>query len=186
MVRLPIEMVGQKIRTVRKEKGFTLEVLATRTGLSKGLLSQVERGISQPSLESLWRISKALESNFSYFFEEIDHNYVHIVRKEKRRQLVLPDSTGTYSLLSTGRNARIGMLEVKLQPGEETRDQLVQSEGEECLVVISGGIQVKMGEETFELNEGDSVYFDNAQSHVIANTGKEMAVLIWSVTPPQL
>lgn len=185
-MRLPIEMVGQKIRTVRKEKGFTLEILASRTGLSKGLLSQVERGISQPSLESLWRISKALESNFSYFFEEIDHNYVHVIKQDKRRKMILPDSTGTYSLLSTGRNARLGVLEVRLQPGEEIRDQLVQPEGEECLVMISGSVQIRMGEESFELQAGDSVYFDNAQTHVIANTGKEEAVMIWSVTPPQL
>lgn len=185
-MRLPIEMVGQKIRAIRKEKGYTLEILASRTGLSKGLLSQVERGISQPSLESLWRISKALESNFSYFFEEIDHNYVHLLKKEKRRQVVLPDSTGTYSLLSTGRNARLGVLEVRLKPGEETRDQLVQSEGEECLVIINGSVNVRMGEESFQLSEGDSVYFDNAQSHVITNMGNEEAVIIWTVTPPQL
>ncbi len=185
-MRLPIEMVGQKIRTVRKEKGFTLEVLASRTGLSKGLLSQVERGISQPSLESLWRISKALGANFSYFFEEIDHNYVHIIRKDKRRMIVLPESTGTYSVLSTGRKARLGMLEVRLQPGEETRDQLVQHEGEECLVIVNGTVNVKMGDESFDLQTGDSVYFDNAQSHVISNTGNEEAVIIWSVTPPQI
>lgn len=185
-MRLPIEMVGQKIRTVRKEKGYTLEILATRTGLSKGLLSQVERGISQPSLESLWRISKALEANFSYFFEEIDHNYVHVIRKEKRRMIVLPDSSGSYSLLSTGRNARLGVLEVRLQPGEETRDQLVQSEGEECLVIVTGTVNVRMGDEVIELNEGDSIYFDNAQSHTIVNTGSVEAIIIWTVSPPQL
>lgn len=101
-MRLPIETIGHKIRMIRKERGFTLEIMASKTGLSKGLLSQVERGISQPSLDSLWKITKALESPIIHFFEDIDQKQVHVTRVQKRRQLVFPESTGTYSLLSMG------------------------------------------------------------------------------------
>ncbi|WP_238933383.1 helix-turn-helix domain-containing protein [Brevibacillus choshinensis] len=101
-MRLPIETIGHKIRMIRKERGFTLEIMASKTGLSKGLLSQVERGISQPSLDSLWKITKALESPIIHFFEDIDQKQVHVTRLQKRRQLVFPESTGTYSLLSMG------------------------------------------------------------------------------------
>jgi transcriptional regulator with XRE-family HTH domain len=184
-MRLPIESIGNKIRMIRKERGFTLETMASKTGLSKGLLSQVERGISQPSLDSLWKITKALESSIIHFFEDIDQKHVHVTRKEKRRQMVFPESSGTYSLLSTGGNAKLGMLEVRLQPGQMVVDKFVQSEGEECFVVTKGNVTVRLNDEEHVLGAGDSISFDSAKTHTIENTGEEEAVLIWAVTPPQ-
>jgi transcriptional regulator with XRE-family HTH domain len=184
-MRLPIESIGHKIRMIRKERGFTLEIMASKTGLSKGLLSQVERGISQPSLDSLWKITKALESPIIHFFEDIDQKQVHVTRTQKRRQLVFPESTGTYSLLSTGGSAKLGMLEVRLKPGDMALDKFVQTEGEECFTVISGSVTVRFNDEEYVLEAGDSISFDSSKSHSVENTGDEDAVLIWSVTPPQ-
>jgi transcriptional regulator with XRE-family HTH domain len=185
-MRLPIEMIGNKIRSIRKEKGFTLENMASRTGLSKGLLSQVERGISQPSLDSLWKITKALEASMVHFFEEIDQKHVHVIRKQKRRHLLFPESTGNFSLLSAGGGAKLAMLEVRLLPGESVKETFVQSEGEECLAVIAGMVTVRLGEDEYVLSEGDSLYLASTQSHQMENTGDCEATIIWSVTPPQL
>jgi len=184
-MRLPIESIGNKIRMIRKERGFTLETMATKTGLSKGLLSQVERGISQPSLDSLWKITRALESSIIHFFEDIDQKHVHVTRVQKRRQLVFPESAGTFSLLSAGGNAKLGMLEVRLQPGQLVTDKFVQADGEECFVVSRGRVLVRFSDEEYLLEQGDSISFDSAKSHSIENPGEEEAVLIWAVTPPQ-
>ncbi|MBO8162250.1 MAG: helix-turn-helix transcriptional regulator [Brevibacillus sp.] len=184
-MRLPIETIGQKIRTIRKEKGYTLEILAVKTGLSKGLLSQVERGISQPSLDSLWKITRALEASFVHFFEDIDQKHVHLIRKEERRKLLFPHSSGIYSLLATGGKAKLGMMEVRLMPGDQARDQFVQAEGEECLFVTKGTVKVYVSDEVFELEPGDSLYFDSFQPHLVANEGEEEAVILWALTPPQ-
>ena len=184
-MRLPIETIGHKIRTIRKERGFTLEVMASKTGLSKGLLSQVERGISQPSLDSLWKITKALESPIIHFFEDIDQKQVHVTRKQKRRQLVFPESTGVYSLLSMGGSAKLGMLEVRLQPGDKVTDKFVQTEGEECFTVVTGRVTARFNDEEHLLEAGDSISFDSTKNHTVENTGEEEAVLIWPVAPPQ-
>ncbi|UFJ41911.1 XRE family transcriptional regulator [Brevibacillus humidisoli] len=184
-MRLPIEAIGQKIRTIRKEKGYTLEILAVKTGLSKGLLSQVERGISQPSLDSLWKITRALEASLVHFFEDVDQKHVHLIRRKDRRQLLFPHSSGMYSLLATGGKAKLGMMQVRLMPGEQTRDQFVQAEGEECLFVMKGKISVYVGDDVFQLEPEDSLYFDSSQPHVVANEGEEEAVILWALTPPQ-
>ncbi|TPG69102.1 XRE family transcriptional regulator [Brevibacillus laterosporus] len=182
---LPIELIGNKIRAVRKEKGYTLEVMASKTGLSKGLLSQVERGISQPSLESLWRITKALEAPLIHFFEDVEQSHIHVVRKDKRRQMVFPDSTGTYSLLSGGGASKLAVMEVRLQPGEQAKDVFVSHEGEECLVVVEGHLQVKLTEDEYQLEAGDSIYFDKAQLHTVANVSDAQTIAIWSVSSPR-
>ncbi|WP_126425987.1 helix-turn-helix domain-containing protein [Brevibacillus marinus] len=184
-MRLPIESIGHKIRTIRKEKGYTLEILAVKTGLSKGLLSQVERGISQPSLDSLWKITRALEASLVHFFEDIDQKHVHLIRREDRRQLLFPNSSGVYSLLAAGGKAKLGLLEVRLRPGEETRDRFVQADGEECLYLLKGNISVYVGDEVFRLKPEDSLYFDSSQPHVVVNEGHEEAVILWALTPPQ-
>lgn len=184
-MRLPIEAIGNKIRMIRKERGFTLEIMATRTGLSKGLLSQVERGISQPSLDSLWKITRALESSIVHFFEDVDQKHVHVTRQDKRRQMIFPESAGIYSLLSAGGGSKLGMLEVRLQPGETVHDSFVQADGEQCLVVSRGSARILFNDEEFTLDTGDSISSDGSKPHVIKNDGEEEAVLIWSVTPPQ-
>lgn len=185
-MRLPIEMIGNKIRMIRKERGYTLETMANKTGLSKGLLSQVERGISQPSLDSLWRITRALDSSIVHFFEDVNQKHVYVTRKEKRKQVVFPESTGVYSLLSAGAGGKLGLMEVKLRPGEVIFDQFIQQDGEECIVVTKGSVLVRVGDEVHELQNGDSLYFASAQPHVVENGGDDEAILIWALTPPQL
>ncbi|WP_232698372.1 helix-turn-helix domain-containing protein [Brevibacillus daliensis] len=182
---LPIELIGNKIRAVRKEKGFTLEVMATKTGLSKGLLSQVERGISQPSLESLWRITKALEAPIIHFFEDVEQSHIHIVRKEKRRQMIFPDSSGTYSLLSGGGASRLAVMEVRLKPGDQAKDVFVSQDGEECLVVIEGELVIRLTDDEHHLEAGDSIYFDKAQLHTVSNVGEVDCLAIWTVSSPR-
>jgi uncharacterized cupin superfamily protein len=159
--------------------------MASKTGLSKGLLSQVERGISQPSLDSLWKITKALESPIIHFFEDIDQKQVHVTRKQKRRQLVFPESTGVYSLLSMGGSTKLGMLEVRLKPGDMVTDKFVQTEGEECFTVVTGSVTARFNDEEHQLEAGDSISFDSSKNHSVENTGDGEAVLIWSVAPPQ-
>ena len=90
-MKLPIERIGGKIRSLRKKQAQTLEDLSRSTGLSKGLLSQVERGISQPSLETLWKITKALDTSIVYFFEDVTHSQVQVVRRGERSKIVFSD-----------------------------------------------------------------------------------------------
>jgi quercetin dioxygenase-like cupin family protein len=89
-------------------------------------------------------------------------------------------------LLSKGGNAKLGLIEVRLQPGDVARDRFVQQEGEECLVVTKGTVEVKAGEDTFYLKTGDSLHIDSIQQRVISNQGNEEAIILWAVTPPQL
>lgn len=184
-MRLPIEMIGNKIRTIRKGKGFTLEEMASKTGLSKGLLSQVERGISQPSLESLWRITKALESPIVQFFEDVDQGYVHLVTKEKRRFMMFPESTGTFSLHTPTGNSKLGVMQIQLSPGQQIKDQFIGSDGEECVVVVRGAVVVQVGSDEYQLTEGDSIYFGYSQSHIVSNATDKEAHLMWASVSPQ-
>lgn len=77
--------LGEKIRELRKEKKMSIEQLSKVSGLSTGLISQMERDITVPSVTSLWEVAKALDVPMNYFFDEYDKDTL-IVRKNERKK----------------------------------------------------------------------------------------------------
>ena len=75
--------LGAKIRELRKKQNISIDQLSEKTGLSKGLISQIERDITGPSVTSLWKICQAMNVTMNYFFDE-NENINRIVRKEDR------------------------------------------------------------------------------------------------------
>lgn len=175
--------LGKKIRSLRKELGKSLEDLAKEAGLSIGLLSQIERDITGPSVESLWKIAKALNVSMNYFFDNYEENNP-VVRKNERKQLKLPNSNVTYELLSPNLNRKIEFLIVKIEPGQCNKKELIAHEGEECGYVIKGKLKIKWGDKEYILEEGDSIYFDSTVPHRFINIGDEECISIWAMTPP--
>ena len=84
--------VGEKIRSLRHKQKISIEQLSSMSGLSKGLISQIERNITGPSVASLWKISKALNVTMNYFFDEYD-DLNQIVRKDERKKLIMRKSS---------------------------------------------------------------------------------------------
>ncbi|HGM1510686.1 TPA: helix-turn-helix domain-containing protein, partial [Clostridioides difficile] len=92
--------VGSKIRSLRKSKNISISTLAKNSDLSTGLISQIERNMVVPSIVAMWKISKALDINIGYFFEEIGREDSDIVvKKNNRKKIVTNDSTKFYELL---------------------------------------------------------------------------------------
>ncbi len=175
--------IGSIIRKLRRKQGISIEQLAEKTGLSTGLISQLERDITGPSVASLWKISKALNVSINYFFEEYEDNNP-IVRKSERKKIQLPNSNITYELLCPNLQKSIEMLLVKIEPGECSTEDLISHEGEECGYVFQGTLKVKWGDKEYILDEGDSIYFDSTVPHRYVNSGDVTSVSIWSMVPP--
>ncbi len=181
----PLKSIGEKIRQYRKEKRLTVEALASQCQLSAGLISQVERGLATPSLDSLWRITRALDIPLIALFDAEDEERVTVLRADQQKRLVLPESNVTYRMLSPGkRDDKIEFLSIILEPGTWTDGTLLVHQGEECGVVVQGEITVMIGDREYLLREGDSIYFDSTLPHRFFNRGKKVAVGIWAMTPP--
>lgn len=176
--------LGGKIRELRQAENISIEQLSEKTGLSTGLISQIERGITGPSVASMWKIAKALNVSMHYFFDEIQEENP-IVRKDQRKKIMLPNSNITYELLSPDlKNRKMECLLIEIQPGECSTEDLISHEGEECGYVIKGTLKVKWGNKEYLLNEGDSIYFDSTVPHRYVNPGEDVCVSIWSMIPP--
>lgn len=162
---------------------MSIEQLSKISGLSMGLISQMERNITTPSVWSLWEVAKALDVRINYFFDEYDKS-LPIVKKNSRKTITLPNSNVTYELLSPNLKKKIEFLLVKIEPGMCTSYEQISHEGEECGYVVKGTMKVKWGSKEYVLEEGDSIYLDSNVPHRYINVGEDTVISVWAMTPP--
>lgn len=178
-------LLGARIRACRTQRDLTVAELAERAQVSKSLISQIERGIAAPSIETLRRVASALEVPvFSFFLDGVDSQMV--VRADQRRTVMYPGSNVTREILSPGSHGRMVLLWVTFPPGERSGPQPVHHTGEECVVVIRGTLDVMMAEQSVRLNGGDSMTFDSELPHIFANPTDEMTEIVVAISPPSI
>ena len=175
--------IGQKIRSLRLKQKISIDQLSEMAGLSKGLISQIERDITGASVTSLWKISKALNVTMNYFFDDYD-GFNEVVRKDERKKIMMNKANRTYELLCPNLKNQIEMLMIEIEPNESNVEELLSHEGEECGVVIKGSLRVLSGDKVYDLDEGDSIYLDSTIPHRYINMGDELSVSVWAMVPP--
>jgi len=181
------ERVGFEIRDLRRAKSMTLTDLSRETGLSVGYLSQIERGVSSPSIKALHTISRVMGVTISWFFSpsatEDDKLHDIIVRAGNRRRLAFKSGI-TDELLSPNLRRQIELLSCVFPPGSKSGDQPYTHQGEEAGIVISGVLRLWIDDEEVILNEGDSFAFESDKPHRYDNPSDQETVVIWAITPP--
>ncbi|WP_206363880.1 cupin domain-containing protein [Gudongella oleilytica] len=178
--------IGKKMRDLRKSKDMSIAELAEKAGLSSGIISQIERNLVAPSIVTFWKISQALEVSVGHFFdeEEVELNISPIVKKSDRKRITVSNSNALYELLSHDLNRKIEFLYITIGPGEVSSEGLVSHEGEECGLVLKGKLLVKTADGDYELNEGDSIYYESTIPHRYINIGDNVCESVWAMTPP--
>jgi transcriptional regulator with XRE-family HTH domain len=177
--------VGQRIRDLRRSRKLSLETIAARTDLSIGFLSQIERGLSSPSLRVLATIADVLGIGIAGLFgakETAGGGPEAIVTREQQRAELNLWRTGiSKQLLSpSGSDGRLNLFLVHMEPGGSTGDELYTHDGEEAGLVIEGEMNLTVDAESWTLRTGDSFRFASRRPHRFSNpSGKARAVVLW-------
>lgn len=176
--------LGGIIRKIRKDKRLTLKDVARMTNLTESLLSQIENNKAQPSITSLVAISKALNTPIAYFFDQVKSNTSSPVLRSSERPVVKTKSNVTYYLLSPNvEEVQFEMLYVEYEKGGSTEIMHTHN-GYECGVVLEGKLEVRLNEDRYVLNRGDSITIPSTQPHEIINIYEGMTATIWINNPP--
>jgi quercetin dioxygenase-like cupin family protein len=147
------------------------------------MLSQVERGLSDPSLESLRKLAETLEVPLFDLFRADEATPVTVIRNDQRRRVSSPHGKIVYTQISrTG--GKLEVLEAVLEPSAESSVKPWSHDSEECVLVLDGQLIVEINDIQHQLNPGDSCYFDSNLPHRFLNPGNGKARFIVSVTPP--
>jgi transcriptional regulator with XRE-family HTH domain len=185
-------MPGTNIRRHRLQSGLSLRQLADRAGVSPSLISQVERGVTDPSISSLRRIAEALDVSIFYLLGEANGAPPRprlegsIVRSTRRRRVLLPDSGLEYELLCPDVDRQMEVWIGRLEPGAATADTPRGHAGEELMLVLSGRMELEYGGEVVELGPDDSIYIDGTTPHRHRAVGEQPLIFLSALTPPIL
>jgi transcriptional regulator with XRE-family HTH domain len=173
--------LAQRIKTERRKKNLTLEQIASRTGLTRSVLSKVENFRVTPSLPALAKIAQALGTTVSELTEGLDERpQLVVVRRGEgpRVERDRPESNIVYQSLAHDRYSKAMEPMLLDLPGGTTRKSALAHEGEEFMYVVAGEVQFDYGTETYALKQGDSAYFDAQVEHRVVNPGTERAQVL--------
>lgn len=178
------ETIGADLRALRKARGLTLIELADRLGKSVGWLSQVERDLSDPSIDDLRDMAKALDVSVSYLFKAkaAEGEEGLIVRQDARRPIGSRHAGLVEELLSPDLTDDFEMIHSTFEAGSAL-PQPMQRPTQEVGYILSGQLDVTIDGETFNVKAGDSFRI-KGETYSWANPYDAPCQAIWVIAPP--
>lgn len=176
--------IGEKLRRLRMLRGLTQEELADRCELSKGFISQVERDLASPSIATLTDMLESLGSSLNSFFNDKEAEKIVYTSQDmfiKEAEETLHGSI-TWLVNDAQKNSMEPIL-VEMAEGGETQ-MLPPHDGEEFGFVLTGSIQIVIGDKRHKAKAGDSFCIHPHAPHQLKNAGKSKAKVLWISTPP--
>lgn len=175
--------IGRKLKDLRQRNGLTQQELADRTELTKGFISQLERGQVSPSVVTLMDLIECLGSTPAEFFKENEKEQVvfgekdYFTKEEEngcRREWLVPPA----------QKFEMEPLRVEIGP-HETLEEDKPHPGEEFGYVLAGKLNIYLGDKVYHVKAGESFYYRTGCSHRISNPGSRPARFLWISTPPE-
>lgn len=178
------EKIGQRLRALRTQRNMTITDLADAAGISSGLISQIERGNSNPSMKTIEKLREALGVNI-WEFTDMTHSRLvadpsFVRRADSRPKIVVGTNGFSKELLSPQSNYNMRFMILTLPPGARSEDVL-SGPGNKGGYVLEGTALLTVGAEKAELATGDSFQFSSNLSHNIENPGTETTRIIWII-----
>lgn len=168
------ERLGERVRTMRRGAGLTLDELAERAGVSRAMLSKVERGEKNPTLVVAARISEGLGVTLTQLIETEKRGSVVVLPRAGRRVMRDPETGFERQAISPNPGGRGVELVYNVVPEGSTSGEFPPHRKgvEEHVVVERGRLRAVLGGEEHVLETGDAVYFEADVPHRFDNTGE--------------
>lgn len=177
--------LGARLRRLRSDRGWSLRELAAASGLSPGLLSQLERDLTNPSVTTLRRVAESLHVSIFALMPD-DGPALTVVSPDSRRKLVIQDGELRYELLSPDTNRQMEVWMGRLATGAQMGTEASSHPSEEFILVLKGRMRITIGAENHVLEQGCSIQYDGNVPHRITNDGDEDLEFLSALTPPTL
>lgn len=157
--------IGAALHAHRAERGMSLGELARASGLSRTILARIESGAGNPSIETLWRVSRALSLPLGALLAEDQGPRVRVIRARAGKELQADSGMRMWLLHAEGRERRSEMYELVLEKGVVQQTDAHLPGTEELLICITGRVRIGPRGEEVELRAGDAVWFVADRSH---------------------
>jgi transcriptional regulator with XRE-family HTH domain len=173
------EDLGRRVKKLRRDRGWSLEELASASGVSRSMLSEIERERANPTLSVTYRIARAFGLSLQDLIESADSaSSIQTIRANDRAQIFHSDKRCQIRTLSPlNLEKDVEFYELRLPVGEELRSQPHVDGTREFLTVEEGVVDLQSGVSRETLGKGDSATYRADVAHSISNSGKREAIL---------
>ena len=185
LINSKIVEIGKILRIVREKRSKLQLEIAQQADISVSMLSQIERGLVSPSIDTLFAVSASLDLDVAELFRRI--STVPTVRIYNAKDRLSTKKSGArYEQLmaSIYTNYPFELFLLEVEPGRTAGALSSGHEGIEMGYVLQGIATLIVGAESYTVSAGDSVCFSCQSSHSLSNTGEELFKAVWSVAPP--
>ena len=176
--------IGRRLLAIRLRHNLSQRQLGRQCGVANATISQIEAGKLNPTVSMLKKVLDGFPLSLARFFgDEFEHHERVFFRAEDLTEI----ADGGVSYRQVGANLSnhaIQFIQECYQPGAGTGRHAITHEGEECGIILSGRLEVTVGEQSAILKQGDAYYFRSNQPHQFHNPGNEPCELITACTPP--
>lgn len=179
-----MDRIGPRLKALRTTKGLSQRRLAARAGVSNATISLIEHDRTDPSMGLLKRILDSLGVSFAEFFASGPHGedkYFYL------RHELSEISSGPITYLQVGSDlsgSQLQILHERYRPGADTGQSMLSHDAEEGGIILSGRLEVTVGQQVQNLSAGDAYRFNSKLPHRFRNTGNEDCVIVSACTPP--
>jgi XRE family transcriptional regulator, regulator of sulfur utilization len=157
--------VAREVRAHREARGLSLSATAARAGLSKTILATIESGSGNPSLETLWRIARALDISVATLLAEDDPVRTRLIPRAEGEWLAFESGIRGRLIHVDGRDRRLETLEMRLEPGTRYRSDAHAPGTEELVICLTGTLVLGPEGHEERLAEGDALQFAADVAH---------------------
>lgn len=179
--------IGEELRKIRNNKGYTMKYLADNAGISQALVSQIERNVVDPSLKTLRAILRVLDTELATFFLYDSSTPEVVFTKKQRTKLQLKNhKLMAENLVDATITKKMQPLKLSIPNNQCFTKEDFKHTGEEFGYVLAGTgvIKLKNKLNDYHVKEGETFYIPSHLFEKIENTSKEELEIIWVATPP--
>ncbi len=175
--------VGPRLRAARRERGLTISEVAEQAGLTAGFISQLERDLTSASLSSLYRICAVLGIRVGNLVDDVPSG--QLIRREQQTRRSLAMGNAEHLLLSSRDERRFHVTESHIPPGGSAGDEPYTLPADvELVYVLRGSLELRVGDTTHLLEEGDTLTYSPRDPHTWRNpSASDEATVLWTALP---
>ncbi len=182
-----MKLIGVSIKRLREEQDMTLRELAKDVGVSPSFLSQVEQGKASPSLATLKSIADQLQTTVGRLIDDDGTQPGdRLVTTERQRKAFKQSGNGIqmYLLSEISPHKQMQPLLFKLGQSAASGESTYSHYGQEFVLVLKGSLEITLGDKSYKIKKGETIYFNSSTPHSFKNLFKGETEALWVVTPP--
>lgn len=173
------------MKKYRLMRGMTLKKVEGKANVSATHISEIERGMTSPTIGALSKLAEAIEVELASIVRQEEYKSFSIVGENEKKRMKFEEwGASYYSLIKDMAKPQFSFLEVELDPGIRRPEETSTHAGEEFALVTRGVMEIIIGSEKYILKEGDSIHYRADRPHAMRNIGGVTCRAIWITLPP--